>query len=168
MEYNKIYFILLVVSATIKDSLLIKCYDCSGTHAYCNNTRKTKTCDGPQYSCLLRSGSTKIRVLKNGALDFEVFSTVTKTCAVESSSYCVTQKEIDPKMLTCKAVWCYEDGCNFNMKQANRAGQTSQANEIDPYGWYKTWTSSATNATGLKLDLTFYLCLISGLLIFLE
>ena len=59
------------------------------------------TCGGPQYSCLLRFGSTRIRVIKNGVLDYDILSTVTKQCAVESSSYCATQREIDPKILNC-------------------------------------------------------------------
>ncbi|XP_066935465.1 uncharacterized protein [Clytia hemisphaerica] len=131
-------FKMIMWLAIVTDALTIECYDCSGTHAYCNNSRKTIACDGPQYSCLLSSSTTRVRVIKNGLLDYEVLTSVTKACGVETrSSYCKDKQDMDPNMLLCQTNWCYKDFCNFDLKDINKGAKT-QSNQVDPYGWHKT------------------------------
>uniref|UniRef100_A0A7M5X647 Uncharacterized protein n=1 Tax=Clytia hemisphaerica TaxID=252671 RepID=A0A7M5X647_9CNID len=133
-EYFKILFWLTFIT----DSLSIECYECSGTHTYCNNSRKTTTCDGPQYSCLLSSSTTRVQVIKNGALGNEILTSVTKSCGVETqSSYCKDKQDMDPNMLLCQTNWCYKDFCNFDLKDIKK-GAKIQTNQVDPYGWHKT------------------------------
>ena len=86
----------------ISGILSIECYHCSGKIEYCNKTRTTKTCQGSHFSCLLRFGSTEVWMIKNGKLVSEIQDRVSKTCAVESRSYCEDQKKIDPNLKYCK------------------------------------------------------------------